>query len=52
MDTRLYPLNQVVFKKRIEPYITKHYKRPGRPADINYYQFFCAVLYVLRTGVS
>nr|WP_235661280.1 transposase [Candidatus Hamiltonella defensa] len=31
--------------------IIKYDKRPGRPASISHYQFFSAVLYVLRTGI-
>lgn len=41
-----------VFKQTIEPLISLHYKRPGRPPKESHYHFFCAVLYVLRTGVS
>lgn len=52
MDSRYYPLEEEDFVTPIEPYIALHYKRPGRRAVISHYQFFCAVLYVLRTGVS
>jgi transposase len=52
MNSRYYPLEEADFVKNIEPYIRTHYKRPGRPAVISNYQFFCAVLYVLRTGLS
>lgn len=51
MDSRLYPIQPEIFAEAIEPRISKHYKRPGRPAGISHYQFFCAVLYVLRTGI-
>lgn len=50
MDLRLYPIQAEIFKEIIEPKISKHYN-PGRPAGISHYQFFCAVLYVLHTGV-
>jgi transposase len=49
---RLYPLSKQDFVGHIEPLIAGHYKRPGRPASISHYQFFCAVLYVLRTGIA
>ena len=52
MDLRYYPLKEEDFKKHVEPYILSHYKRPGRPAAVSHYQFFCAILYVLRTGIS
>ncbi|HAT7074292.1 TPA: hypothetical protein JAN90_16340 [Legionella pneumophila] len=52
MDLRYYPLKEDDFRKHIKPYISTHYKRPGRPAGVSHYQFFCAELYVLRTGVS
>ena len=52
MDLRHYPIKEEDFLAQVEPYIVAHYKRPGRPAESSPYQFFCAVLYVLRTGVS
>jgi len=52
LNSRYYPLDEAEFKKDVEPYIALQYKRPGRHALISHYQFFCAVLYVLRTGVS
>lgn len=52
IDSRHYPIREDDFLAHIEPSIVMHYKRPGRPAGISHYQFFCAVLYVLRTGVS
>ncbi|HAT9692738.1 TPA: transposase [Legionella pneumophila subsp. pneumophila] len=36
----------------IAPYIAKHYKRTERPAGLSHYQFFCSVLFVLRTDIS
>lgn len=52
MDLRKYPIKEGDFVTHVFPYIQMHYKRPGRPAEISHYQFFCAVLYVLRTGIS
>jgi len=52
MDSRYYPVKEADFIRELEPLIAKQYKRPGRPAKISHYQFFCAVLYVLRTGIS
>ncbi|AYB48529.1 hypothetical protein CJJ19_02350 [Candidatus Williamhamiltonella defendens] len=51
MKNRHYPLKECDFIKIIEPHIIKYDKRPGRPASIRHYQFFSAVLYVLRTGI-
>ena len=52
MKDRHFPLTLEFFKQTIEPLIGLHYKRPGRPPKEDHYHFFCAVLYVLRTGVS
>lgn len=52
MDSRLFPLSQEFFQETIEPLISMHYKRPGRPPKEGHYAFFCAILYVLRTGIS
>ncbi|MGL5720280.1 MAG: transposase [Alphaproteobacteria bacterium] len=52
MNSRYYPIDESYFVKEIQPHIALSYKRVGRPAQISHYQFFCAVLYVLRTGVS
>ncbi|WP_339058401.1 transposase [Candidatus Regiella endosymbiont of Tuberolachnus salignus] len=51
MKNRHYPIKASDFIKEIEPHILNYYKRPGRPASISHYQFFSAVLYVLRTGI-
>jgi transposase len=51
MNSRFFPLSPDFFRKTIEPLIIKHYKRPGRPPKNSHYMFFCAVLYVLRTGI-
>lgn len=50
MDSRQYPIDKEQFEKLIEPQIKTYYKREGRPVKISHYQFFCGVLYVLRTG--
>jgi transposase len=52
MNTRHYPLQLGDFKREIEPYILSFKNRSGRPSKVSHYEFFCAVLYVLRTGVS
>ena len=52
MQDRLYPLKEEEFETEIAPYIERHKNRSGRPSKVSHYQFFCAVLYVLRTGVS
>jgi transposase len=51
MKERHYPIAEANFIKDIEPLIIRHNKRPGRPEKISHYQFFCAVLYLLRTGI-
>jgi hypothetical protein len=50
MNLRHYPLKIDDFKREIEPHIISFKNRLGRPSKVNHYQFFCAVLYVLRTG--
>ena len=52
MDSRLFPLSPEYFSEVIEPLIVSHYKKPGRPPKTSHYNFFCGVLYVMRTGVS
>lgn len=51
MDTRMYPVTEQFFKQEIEPIIEKNYIWKGRPTEISHYRVFCAILYVLRTGV-
>lgn len=51
MDKRLYPVTREFFDGHIEPLITGRYIWKGRPPKISHYQVFCAVLYVLRTGI-
>lgn len=52
MKDRFFPLSEQSFKEHVIPLIYSHHKRPGRPPKIGYYVFFCAILYVLRTGIS
>jgi hypothetical protein len=52
MKLRYYPLQLADFKREIEPHIISAKNRSGRPSKVSHYKFFCAVLYVLRTGVS
>ena len=52
MDKRLYPVTPEFFKKEIKPLIDSCYSGAGRPKRISDYQVFCAVLYVLRTGIA
>jgi transposase len=51
MDTRLYPISLDFFNATILPLIEGSYIWKGRPPRISHYQVFCAILYVLRTGV-
>jgi transposase len=51
-DKRLYAMKESKFKELIEPIINKNLKKTGRPSKISHYNFFCGVLYVLRTGVA
>lgn len=52
MDKRLYAVSPEFFHSSILPLIEGSYIWKGRPPGISHYQVFCAVLYVLRTGVS
>ena len=51
MDQRLYPVTPEYFAQTILPLIEGSYIWKGRPPTISHYQVFCAILYVLRTGV-
>ena len=51
MDSRLYPVTREFFNSHINPLILSKYSSAGRPQRISNYQVFCAVLYVLRTGI-
>ena len=52
MDKRLFPVTKEFFQKSILPIIEENYIWKGRPPKISHYNIFCAVLYVLRTGVA
>jgi transposase len=51
MDKRLFPITQERFDKEIKPLIESNYIWKGRPPKISHYRVFCAMLYVLRTGI-
>ena len=51
MDQRLYPITEAFFAATILPLIEGSYIWKGRPPGISHYVVFCAILYVLRTGV-
>ena len=52
MDTRMFPVTPEFFKENIKPLIDGCYSRAGRRPSISDYRVFCAMLYVLRTGIS
>jgi transposase len=52
LDKRLYPLEEARFVEEIEPLIQQSYIWKGRPPKVSHYNVFCAVLYVLRTGIA
>jgi transposase len=52
MDTRLFPVTPEFFNKHIKPLIDSCYSKAGRPASVSDYRVFCAMLYVLREGIS
>jgi transposase len=51
MGTRLYPISPDFFNTTILPLIEGSYIWKGRPPRISHYQVFCAILYILRTGI-
>lgn len=51
MCKRMYPVSREFFNEQINPLIASCYSRAGRPQKVSNYQVFCAMLYVLRTGV-
>lgn len=51
MDKRLYPIGLGVFNDQILGVIEENYIWKGRPPLISHYKVFCAILYVLRTGI-
>ena len=52
LQDRKYPISESKFQEMIEPFIKKEQKKSGRPTRVSHYNFFCGVLYVLRTAVS
>jgi len=52
MNERFYPISKDYFKEHIHPYLLELKDGRGRPALISDYDFFCAVLFVMRTGIS
>jgi transposase len=51
MNKRLYPISEKEFNIHINQLIISCYSRAGRPQTVSNYQVFCAMLYVLRTGI-
>jgi len=51
MEKRLFPITHEFFTAHIQPVIERSYARAGRPPKISSYAVFCAMLYVLRTGI-
>ena len=51
MNERLYPISEDYFKEHIYPYLQGLKDGRGRPALVSDYVFFCAVLFVMRTGI-
>lgn len=51
MDTRLFPITPDFFRIHINPLIESSYSNAGRPPKISNYLVFCAMMYVLRTGI-
>ena len=52
MSKRLYPISEDYFNSYINDIIVSSFSRAGRPKKISNYQVFCAILYVLRTGIA
>jgi transposase len=51
-DPRKYPISEEKFISLLNPIIVAEKKKSGRPTTISHYQFFCGIMYVLRTGIS
>ena len=51
MDKRLFPVTPEFFRDTINPLIERCYSKAGRPPTISNYRVFCAMMYVLRTGI-
>ena len=51
LNERMFPIDLESFNSVIEPIIQENYIWKGRPPKISHYNVFCAVLYILRTGI-
>lgn len=51
MDKRWFPVTPEFFTVAMNPLINKCYAKAGRPPKISNDLVFCAMLYVLRTGM-
>lgn len=51
-NKRFYPIDPDFFQQQIMTLISNHKKCTGRPPKIDPYESFCAILYVLRTGLA
>lgn len=51
MSDRLYPVSEAYFSEAILPLIRDKLSAAGKPSQISHYHIFCAMLYVLRTGI-
>lgn len=52
MDKRLFPIDKETFKHNVEPLIHREYRREGRPPELPHWLVFCAIFYVMRTGIA
>lgn len=52
MNGRFYPISKDYFQEHICPCLLEFKDGRGRPPLISDYDFFCAVLFVMRTGIS
>lgn len=52
MNERFYPISRDYFQENIYPYLLEFKDGRGRPPLISDYDFFCAVLFVMRTGIA
>jgi len=52
MNRRFYPISKNDFKEHIYPCLLELKDGRGRPPSITDYDFFCAVLFVMRTGIA
>lgn len=50
-NTRLYPITIEDFNSKLLPILSKLHIKAGRPPNVSHYEFICATMYVLRTGI-